>query len=1078
MGSNQSLKSDSMKKVFFFFGGLHPIRSVAALPLLILLFSTSILAQSTDASFTGVVKDEQGVAIPGASVVIKNASTGFQTGSVTAVDGRYTFRQLPLGGPYQVKVSFVGYTDQLREGFNLNQSDRISLDFSLGQSSQELEQIVVSAHSLTSRIDRLGGSTEITAREVAKLPANNRDFTSLANLAPTSNGTNIGSQLASSTNYVIDGLSSRNMLTSGVVGRGPYTLSLEAIREFEVVYNVYDVTQGRQGGGTVSAATKSGTNTFTGSAFTYFRSNGLASPYDIRGNRRVNKFSTTQFGFSLGGPIIRDKMHFFVAFDRQDESKPFFIADIQTDEDANALSISKTALESLVDIGRQKYGLGQGPQTGEFGRKTTANTIFARVDWQLSPVHRLTLRNSFSNWKNPVSVEDNSNINLYETWSDFTSLENSTALSLRSAFSPGVLNEFKLQFQHAERNYVPHSQLPLVNIPRAIVTVRSPLPNGTMGRADVQLGGQRFTPETNVERQLQLVNTTYLTKGRFNFTFGTDNLLTYLDTYISNEQNGRFFFNSLEEFNNLNPSRYAREVPLKGIPSVQQFVLDASVFGQMQFNPHPHLTTQLGLRYDLTSYLTAAEYNPAVDKELGLRTDVNPTDWNNIQPRLQMTWDVGGKNRDIVRLGAGLFSAYVINYAQVNNIQNSGTKVAAVDVTRPANLANPNLVPAPDFVSYRRDPLTAPGILAGAPSVSTINLNDPGFQVPTVYKANLSYNRIVNDWLRIGVNFLVSRTDNNYMYVDRNLVDQPFFRLANEANRGVFVPANSIPANGQTNNVLGRKSQGVGRTLMLTNGASLRTATVVVDASIRLPKNGHLNLSYTWNDARDNTSYNGNVANTATFRPVKTDPRDLTEINYSDNHFRHKLVMYGVSPNVKGFTLGARFSGISGTRYSLLVAGDINGDFVGQAGVRNDLAFVFDPSREETPQVVREGMNRLLNETESRAKDHIRESFGTIAKRNGGENKELIGVIDVRLAKVFKTTKTQSLELSVDVFNFANLLNRNWGGNFNLSNQNLLNVRGFDQASQRYTYEVNSSVGIIQKQGTPYQIQLGARYAF
>ena len=184
-----------------------------------------------------------------------------------------------------------------------------------------------------------------------------------------------------------------------------------------------------------------------------------------------------------------------------------------------------------------------------------------------------------------------------------------------------------------------------------------------------------------------------------------------------------------------------------------------------------------------------------------------------------------------------------------------------------------------------------------------------------------------------------------------------------------------------------------------------------------------------------------------------------------------------------GFSLGCPLvlgsnQSLKSTRYSLLVAGDINGDFVGQAGVRNDLAFVFDPSREETPQVVREGMNRLLNETESRAKDHIRESFGTIAKRNGGENKELIGVIDVRLAKVFKTTKTQSLELSVDVFNFANLLNRNWGGNFNLSNQNLLDLSGFNQATQQYSYGVNSNVGIIQKQGTPYQIQLGARYAF
>ena len=785
-----------------------------------------------------------------------------------------------------------------------------------------------------------------------------------------------------------------------------------------------------------------------------------------------------------------------MALDRQTETAPFYIADIRTDADANALQISRTVLDSVITIGRQKYGLSNSQQVGEFERKTVANTLFTRLDWQINAKNLLTIRNNFSNWDNPNSVNDNSAINLYEVWSSFKSRENSTLVSLRSTFRPTLVNELKIQYQSATRNFEPNSQIPSANIPRAIVSVRSLLPNGRTGTTSVQLGGQRFTPERNLENQLQLVNTVYLNRGRYNFTFGTDNTLTYLDTYISNEQNGRFIFNSLREFDNLNPVRYAREVPTNGIPSVQQYVLNASLFGQVQFNPHPDVAVQAGLRWDLTSYLTKGEYNPVVERELGLRTDANPTDWNNIQPRFQLTWNPGGKNRDVFRLGGGVFSAYVINYAQVNNIQNTGTKVAAVDVTRPASATAINPVPKPNFVAYRNDPNTAPGLPTSttAAPVSTINLNDPNFQVPTIYKVNASYNRFFGDNVRLGVNVLYTNTVNNYVYIDQNIVDQPPFTLSNEANRSVFVPANTIATNsGQTNNVLGRKTQKVGRTLMLTNGARLQTLSFIIDGEIRLPRDGSLAVSYTWNDAKDNTSYNGNVANTSTFRAVKSDPRRLDEINYSDNQFRHKVVAYGSTPSFGGVVLSVRFTGIGGTRYSLLVDGDINGDFVGGPGNDNDLAFVFDPNNPEVAQAVRTSMQKVLDNPENRAADYIRNSIGTISERNGGEN-PFFGTFDVRLSKTFRTFRTQRLEVSVDIFNFANLLGqtldgvitkgaevrsgRNWGGNYNLGAQTLLVPSGFNATTRQYSYRVNENVGTTQKNGTPYSVQLGARYSF
>ncbi|MBC7570749.1 MAG: carboxypeptidase regulatory-like domain-containing protein [Spirosoma sp.] len=1063
--------------------------------LLILSISVRVVGQATDASIVGVVKGTSDETMPGATITARNESTGFQTSTVSNVEGRFLMRQVPLGGPYSITVSYVGFTTQTRTGYQLNQGDRLAIDFSLNENARELQVVNITENALKSRTDRLGASTAITANNIAKLPIINRDFNSLLSLSPLSNGgISLGGQLPSSTNFLIDGASARNNLTSGDLGSGPYTVSLEAIREFEVSTNDYDVTKGRQGGGSVSVVTKSGTNTFTGSAFGFHNADWLSSQRDIRGNVRTVDFSRTQYGFSLGGPIVKDKLHFFAALDRQNESSPFYIADIRTPDDANALRISKGALDSLITIGQQKYGLSTAQQVGEFGRKTTATTFFTRFDWQIDKKNTLTLRNNYSDWNNPNSVDDNSNINLFEVYSNFGSRENSTLLSLRSALKPTLVNELKVQYQYSTRNFEPNSLLPSANIPRAIVTVRSTLPNGTLGNTQVQLGGQRFTPERNLEKQVQLANTTYLTKGRYNLAFGTDNTLTYLDTYISNEQNGRFVFNSLQEFNNLNPSRYAREVPLKGVPSVQQYVLNASLFGQVQFTPLPNVTASAGLRWDLTSYLTKGEYNPIVERELGLRTDANPTDWNNIQPRLQLTWDVGGKNRDIFRVGAGAFSAYVINYAQVNNIQNTGTKVAAIDVTRPNNATLPNRVPRPDFVSYRNDPLTAPGVPAGAPSVSTINLNDPNFQVPTLYKANASYNHFFSDNFRVGANLLYTRTVNNYVYVDRNLVDQPAFTLASEANRAVFVPANTInTANGQTNNVLGRKTQAVGRTLLLTNGAKLTTLTFVLDGEMRLPRNGVVAFSYTWNDARDNTSYNGNVANTSTFRPVKSDPRDLSEVNYSDNQFRHKVVLYGTTPTVKGFALSVRYSGLGGTRYSLTVDGDINGDFVGGPGTDNDLAFVFDPANPATSAAVRTSIEKVLANPDNRAADYIRSSLGTIANRNGGEN-GFFGTFDVRLIKNIKTYKKQNLELTVDAFNFGNLLGqvfdgvlsggaekvstRNWGGNFNLGSQTLLIPTGFNATTRQYNYRVNENVGVTQRNGTPYTVQLGARYSF
>ncbi|NJO03290.1 MAG: hypothetical protein HC880_17845 [Bacteroidia bacterium] len=504
-------------------------------------------------------------------------------------------------------------------------------------------------------------------------------------------------------------------------------------------------------------------------------------------------------------------------------------------------------------------------------------------------------------------------------------------------------------------------------------------------------------------------------------------------------------------------------------PSVQQWVLDGSLFGEVEFNPTANTVLALGLRWDVTSFLTPAAYNPLVEQGLGLRTDNNPTDWNNIQPRMQLTWNVGGKNQDIIRVGAGLFNAQPHYYAQVNNIQNSGVNLASIDV-RGAT------VPQPDFLTYRNNPSTVPGIPEGVtPPPSTINLISEDFEVPTIFKANLSYNHFFGERLRMGINLLLSRTWNNYVYVDRNLVDEPFFRITAENNRGIFVPANTInPNNGATDNVNARKTDLVGRTLELQSIGEFKQYAVILDGEYRIGKDGGITFSYTYNNARDNSSYNCCVANTSTFLPIVDDPRDLSW-GAADNDFRHKVVAYGFSPTLYGFTLGVRFVGFGGTPYTLQINGgdDLNGDFV----LGNELAFIFDPNNPNTPENIALGIQDLLNDASKSTQQYLRESLGGFAERNGGKN-PFSGVIDIRLAKNIKTFGNQNLEFTVDVFNFGNLLNRSWGGDFNLGTQRILNITGFDPATNQYIYEVDSGAGRARKNGTPYQIMLGARYSF
>lgn len=1047
--------------------------------LLILLFfiftDGAIFAQGTNASITGVVTEKSGETVVGASVRVKNESTGFQAATVTSEKGEFIFRQLPLGSPYTVTVSYIGFADQVKKNYSLNQGNVITVNFILEQSSREIDAVTVEANSLKKSASNLGVSTSIRAENLQTLPVNGRNFTSLTDLSPLSSGSNLAGQLFSSTSYTIDGMNAKSPLSSGTTNRGPYLVSMEAIREFEVSTNDYDVSQGRAGGGVISSVTKSGTNKFSGSGFFYNRADKLSSKYDVKGNKRSDEYSISQYGFTLGGPIIKDKAHFFLVWDHQTDARPLLIADIQNQDDEITYGISKSNLDEFLKIARDKYGVAASQQTGSFDKVRQTNSVFARIDWQFNAANMLTIRNNFNRDVNNQGINDNSKINLYEVYGTHLSQDNSLLASLRSIVAPNITNEAKFQYLYTLDDGKPSSQLPSANIPRGIVeNISSTIGEKSYTLSSIQFGGQRYLPETFKNNVFQLVDNVYVATEKANYTFGGDVMFTHLNSLATSEMNGRFYYKGLEDFRNNKPYRYAREVPV-GNPTVKQGVLSSALYAQAQIKPFKGFVMTLGLRGDYTTYFVNPNDNQLLTSELGLKT-TNTVSGFQIQPRVQIAWDIEEKGTDIIRVGAGIFGSNMNNYAMVNNLEFDGIKVLSVDL----NSSVYNL-PAANFIQYRQDPTKAPGVelfdQLGLSKVATFNINGPDVKIPVVYKANASYNHFFSDRLRAGLSLYATLGRNNYMYVDRNMQDEPYFRLSNENNRGVFVPSSTISTSkGTTDWTRGKKSNKIGRVLELVSEGEVNTFTAVADFTYRYFKEGQITFSYTMNDARDNTSYNGNVANSATLvQMVYDDPRELSNVSYSDNQFRSKLVFYGSSPKFLGITAGVRFSGMGGTRFSMVTNGNINGDFVNG----NDLAFVFDPNDSSTPQAIKDGINGLLNnpDVEQSFKDYLKSSFGKVAERNGGEN-GFYGSWDLRLVKDFKTFGTQNLTLSVDLFNIANMIDKTKGLSRNLGKQTLLNVTGFDASTQNYTYSVNNAAGKITYSGTPWQIQLGLKYSF
>ncbi|MCA1683289.1 MAG: carboxypeptidase regulatory-like domain-containing protein, partial [Actinobacteria bacterium] len=904
---------------------------------------------TTTGTIRGTISGSEGAAIGGATVAATNVETGVRRGATTTSDGHYQIPFLPPGS-YTVRAQFLGYqpVEKTVQRIGIGQVERV--DFQLQPAVTQLaEQRVTANQTPLIETQRAGTSTRIDERQIAELPTNGRNFKDLVVLAPGTSdvsgggaggGQSIGGGRTASSNLLMDGVNNNESFFGGDArggDRAPFSYSIEAVKEIQVITAGYDVERGNFTGGTVNAVTKSGTNRFTGSAFGFLRQDergGLKlTSRDFNGNLPSN-FLKQQYGFSLGGPIVKDQAHFFFTFDKQTsrDPRPIFTG-AALDPASPGFRFAADTLAKILAVARDTLGYDLKREVGDFVQNVDETAVFGRVDWQLGQRHTLTVRDNYIDFlqrNDRVVTQASSNGDFLSNGGPYKTKSNSVVASLASVLTGNLTNELRTQvsYENKPRPANPTGAFgapsPQVSI-RGITSLRS---SGTPFTTGVNFGSDPVLHVNNLEeRTLQLIDNLRYTRGQHTFKIGTDvQRVHVLNDFFFNSL-GTFTYPTLLAFEQNRPSAYTRALPLPGQsrPIADYSVNEGAVYAQDEWQVTPRFFVSYGLRYDLATYPDRAAENKVVaDSFPGLHTSARPEDKNNVSPRVGFTFDPGADGQQIIRGGSGLFygrSPYVL-YANV--LTNTGRTQLSL------SCATGN-IPRPDFASYTRDPSTIPtacanGVGATLASASPVVFS-PNFQQSAAWKSNLAYDRVLFGSWRAGVEGVYSRVRDNYLVSDYNLNTTPKFFA--DGHIPVLVDSNRVNATtGAISSANSRRKGGFGNVFVQNDLGETRSFQGILSVTGRVSR-ATVQASYTYDHTRDNGSTSCCIAGSDIFsatRPVGNSNDFGSQWGPASFSRAHTFVF---SPTID-LPYGVHVSGIyrafSGIPWTPRYLNDVNGD--------------------------------------------------------------------------------------------------------------------------------------------------------
>ncbi len=992
-----------------------------------LSFTPAILfaqAQATTGVIRGVAADSSGNPVS-AFVTVRNTETNY-TRTVKASDqGVFVTTLLPLGN-YQVLARAVGYAPVTKSNIAVTLGRTVDLPLVLARSTTQLAGVTVVAQVPTIEPSLSAEVTRLPAEVVSALPNNGRNYLNLTLLTPnvaTTQGPDgdvlsVGGQRGIHNNVAVDGADFNNPFFGEWRGgqRPPFTFNLDAVREMVVVAQGANAEFGRSSGGFVNVITKSGTNETHGSLH-YFGKNGALS-WDARHATQTLQpdFRQHQFGMTLGGPIVKDKFFYFIAYDQQ-----------VYDDVKQKTRPSSPELTQLTTFLGTQFGGVLAQDFGPISRTSDAQVALAKLDWRINEVHNASLKYNYTN-----SRQDNGTFDV-DTWgrsANAVEKDHSHAIngSLVSHLTNTIDNEFRFQLAREDR-------------PRAyggplLPGQSRPFPDTGMDFGNAfRFGMPFFIPVKSYDTRVQVLNNVSWVKGNHIFKTGAEwNRTAEHQTFIG-FANGRFIFNSVAGFEGYatNGNNYVtcsnapgfsltgscpggaitgpvllylqfagvggRSVEDAGSQVIPQH--DFSVFIQDNWKATPNLTVNYGLRWEgqkepdpitpPSQVFFSSFIGQTVTNSTGTYTFPSngkiPSDMKMFQPRLGIAWDVKGDGKDVVRAAAGLYYARIpgLNLASARSTNGS----IGQTIFRNSELTFLGL--PPNYNSL----LAAP---AGAPLYPDIFVFDKDFKNPRTMSASIGYDKEILNHLAASVSYTYARTDNLTRFVNRN--------------DAVFGSPWSTGLNGGTN--------GVTTLTTIESTAKSRYNGVTFGLGRLADPDFQFQANYTLSVDK---SDDDNERDPFTFRYAQANRLDR-EYNYSDRDQRHRLNLWALYHFPFDIYANNRFSW-----YSAQPTSEKCGASNAPTGQRVD-----------TPQ------------------DRICPDLTTILLRNTIRRDNTFASWDIRLSRPFRTRSRGQFEALVEVFN---VLNRD-------------NFRDPSSGSLLFNFDGTIRSGL----GDPRQIQAGLRYGF
>ncbi|AWX44258.1 hypothetical protein HME9304_01258 [Flagellimonas maritima] len=1066
----------------------------------------------TTSAIGGKITDNTGEPLPGASVVAVHTPSGTTYGAAADFDGFYRISGMRTGGPYTVTISYVGFNDYVKEGVFLNLGSTSTINSQLSESATALDEVVITAVSNgVFGSNKTGTETNISQRQVEITPAASRSLADFVRLTPqaqlTEGDDGFSISLAGQNNrynaIYIDGAVNNDVFGlagSGTNGgqTGVNPLSVDAIETFQINIAPFDVRQSGFSGGSVNAVTRSGSNEFEGSAYFFTRNQDLVAKTPTalinEGDERVKvaDFSANTYGMRLGGPLIKDKLFFFVNYERNETEIPQpFIFSNYTGRSSEA------DLDNLSNFLQGTYNFNPGIFDNNT-RTLESNTLVAKLDWNINENHNLSLRHSYVGAENlEARSSDNNEIGFINGSEFFVSNTNSTALELNSRFGNKFSNNLVVGFTAVRDDRDPSGDpFPTVEIQDG---------NGT-----IFFGSEPFSTAN-------LLNTDYLTitdnfeiyAGRHTVTLGANlefatvkNLFfafnygwyEFTDDF---DDDGNLLSSGLNEFlTGQNANLYQHGYSLLGDGTVGDESAGSADFKTFQAGFYVQDDVQLtddfkvsfGARIDIPSWEDGTvneDFNTntvpmleAAGKDLQGARVGQGVGTAMFAPRLGFNWDVNGERSTQIRGGIGVFTSRLPLVWPGGTYNNNGVTGGFMFQFGQEFES--------DFQNQFEDPLPGSGGLGG-----NVDLIAENFKLPQVIKYNIAIDQKLPFWgLIASADFLYTDVITDVYYENLNIRDpegfyqgadiRPFYNRSNRVDgtyQGIYLASN-------------------------TGGGSATNATFTLRKPFESGFAG--SVSYTYGES--NKIFDGTSSqNSSQWRNIQTvnGKNSNLPVTRSDFALGSRIVAdasYQIqwNDNIKT-TFALLYQGFQGSPYSFIY-NESSRDLLNDDSRDNALIYV--PANADeivlvnltnsggdiiaTPEQQWSALNTFIENDE-----YLSSRRGQYVERNASRG-PWSHIVDLKFLQDFSFnigSKKHTLQLSADIFNFTNLLNKDWGRLKFIDSE----VSPLTTISNGDTPTFNLNTGAVNLDGTPnnvvefddegiqssrWQAQLGIRYIF